>query len=322
MCSYSSSDFSDEESQAMKEDQRMHIPVVLFAYKRLDTLRVTLDSLRKNNVGLLIVYSDAAKSEADVHAVNEVRELISQIDWCDTELHFAERNKGLGQSIKDGLDSVFSRFEAAIVCEDDLEFVEGTLKYLAMALAHYANDRRVMSVTGYTNANITPGDVGSDPYFDGRFECWLWGTWRRVWKDMQSHTALEMMNIVKDRGEDPYAWGGDLPYMAKTELRGNIWAVRMCYLHIMNHGLCLRPPWSMVNHIGWGDGSTNCCAKNWEYNGVLKNAPPIPAVWPEPLVNNGTSRLNRMMYKRPWADVFPRMVPLARRWLRRMGIKA
>lgn len=305
----------------MKDNKRIAIPVVLFAYKRIDTLRVTLDSLRKNNVGLLIVYSDAAKSEADSHAVCEVRALLSKIDWCDTELHFAEQNKGLGQSIKDGLDNVFSRFEAAIVCEDDLEFVEGTLEYLSSALRHYADDNKVMSVTGYTNANITPADVGSNPYFDGRFECWLWGTWRRVWKDMQSHTALEMMNIVKDRGEDPYAWGGDLPYMAKTELRSNIWAVRMCYLHIMNHGLCLRPPWSMVNHIGWGDGSTNCCARNWEFNGVLKDSPPIPSAWPEPKANPECQLLDCKMYKRPWSDVFPRAVPLARKVLRIFGIR-
>ena len=298
-----------------------HIPVVLFVYKRTDTLRVTLESLRKNKVRLLIVYSDAAKIEDDRLAVDEVRKMVAQIDWCETELHFAESNKGLGRSIREGLDDVFSRFEAAVVCEDDLEFVEGTLDYLTHALTHYADDCKVMSVTGYTNANITPGDVGVNPYFDGRFECWLWGTWRRVWKEMKSRTALEMMNMVKERGEDPYAWGGDLPYMAKTELRSNIWAVRMCYLHILNHGLCLRPPWSMVNHIGWGDGSTNCCAKNWEYNGALKVAPPIPEVWPDPVINLQCSRLNRKMYKRPWVDVFPMAAPIARRLLRGMGIK-
>lgn len=297
------------------------IPVVLFVYKRSNTLRVTLESLRRNNVGLLVVYSDAPKSDADTAAVENVRKMISEIDWCTTELHFADANKGLGKSIKDGLSEVFSRFEAAIVCEDDLEFVEGTLDYLSSALEHYADDHRVMSVTGYTNVRITPGDVKDAPYFDGRFECWLWGTWRRVWEKMKLHTALEMMNMVKDRGEDPYYWGGDLPYMAKTEERSNIWAVRMCYLHILNHGLCLRPPWSMVNHIGWGDGSTNCCAKSWEYNGDMNRAPSIPPAWPEPIVNPLCHSLDTKMYKRPWSDMFPRAVPVIRRMLRLVGVK-
>ena len=297
-----------------------HIPVVLFVYKRTDTLRVTLDSLRKNNVGLLIVYSDAAKTEADVPAVESVRKMVSEIDWCNRECHFAESNKGLGQSIKEGLAEVFSRFEAAIICEDDLEFVEGTIDYMSRALEHYADDSMVMSVTGYTNARITPSDVTVEPYFDGRFECWLWGTWRRVWQGMD-RTALDMMNEVKARGEDPYYWGGDLPYMAKTELANNIWAVRMCYLHILYHGLCLRPPWSMVNHIGWGNGSTNCCAKNWEYNGVLRNAPMLPNTWPVPAVNSMCHLLDCKMYKRPWSDVFPRVVPAVRKALRLLGVK-
>ena len=200
----------------MSLPQKTEVPVVLFVYKRRDTLSVTLESLRKNKVGLLIVYSDAAKSESDRQAVDEVRKMVSQIDWCETELHFADKNKGLGQSIRDGLDAVFSRFEAAIVCEDDLEFVEGTLDYLTQALFHYADDCKVMSVTGYTNANITPDDVGTNPYFDGRFECWLWGTWRRVWKEMKLHTALEMMNMVKERGEDPYAWAPILEPLSKS----------------------------------------------------------------------------------------------------------
>jgi hypothetical protein len=279
-------------------------------------LRVTLDSLKRNNVELLIVYSDAAKCEADASAVAEVREMISEIDWCTTELHFAESNKGLGASIKEGLSEVFLNHEAAIVCEDDLEFVEGTVAYLSQALEYYIDDRRVMSVTGYTNVHITPDDVTNVPYFDGRFECWLWGTWRREWNKIKEYTALEMINIIKARGDDPYYWGGDLPYMAKIEESRNIWAVRMCYLHIINNGLCLRPPWSMVNHIGWGDGSTNCCSKNWEYNGVLKKVPPIPDVWPEPIVNPQCHRLNRKMYKRPWSDVFPRAVPVIRKILR------
>ena len=301
-------------------DKNEIIPVVLFVYKRTGTLRVTLESLRKNKPALLIVYSDAAKSSDDEQAVANVRRMVSEIDWCAKELYFSSANKGLGKSIKEGLAEVFSRFEAAIVCEDDLEFVEGTLEYMSCALRHYANDEKVMSVTGYTNRCITPDDVTDQPYFDGRFECWLWGTWRRVWDGMSKQTALEMMSKLEEQGKDPYFWGGDLPYMAKTEIRSNIWAVRMCYLHILNNGLCMRPPWSMVNHIGWGDGSTNACQMNWEYNGELRSAPLLPKAWPDPILNLQCATLHRKMYKRPWVDIFPRIVPIVRKILRILKI--
>ena len=302
-------------------DKTKIIPVVLFVYKRTDTLRVTLESLRRNKPVFLIVYSDAAKSPDDEQSVANVRRMVSEIDWCEKELHFSSENKGLGKSIKEGLSEVFSRFEAAIVCEDDLEFVEGTLEYMSRALEHYANDEKVMSVTGYTNSRITPDDVVDQPYFDGRFECWLWGTWRRVWDGMSKQTALEMMNQLKEQGENPYFWGGDLPYMAKTEIRSNIWAVRMCYLHILNKGLVVRPPWSMVNHIGWGDGATNGSAKEIWFNGRLLDAPKVPSVWPEAIINKKCAALHRESLPRPWSDIFPISVLVIRKLLKMVGVK-
>lgn len=296
------------------------VPVILFVYKRTDTLAVTLASLKRNHVRQLIVYADAAKTEKDAEGVAAVRKMVSEIDWCETELHFRDHNVGLGVNIKDGVSRALEKHEAVIVCEDDLDFVEGTIDYMSAALEHYANDERVMSVTGWTNKEITPKDVGTMPYFDGRAECWLWGTWRRVWKGMSEMTAEEMMRKVSARGESPYRWGGDLPYMAKTELKSNIWAVRLVYLHILHQGYCLRPPWSMVNHIGWGSGATNVAGRNWEDNGELQPAPPIPAAWPEPILNPACEVLHRKVYVRPWSDVFPRLVPVVRTVLKFCGV--
>ena len=296
-------------------------PVVLFVFKRTDTLSVTLDCLRRNRVRQLIVYADAARSEDDSSAVEAVRQMVRAIDWCDVELHFREKNVGLGVNIRDGVSEALTRYDSVIVCEDDLEFVEGTLDYMSAALERYASDPRVMSVTGWTNAKLTPGDVGVRPYFDGRAECWLWGTWRRVWDKMSEMTAEELMNRIIARGERPYKWGGDLPIMARMELTRNIWAVRFVYLHVFYGGLCLRPPWSMVNHIGWGNGATNVCERNWEYNGKLRSAPPIPQEWPEPILNPRCEALDLKMYPRPWCEIFPRLVPVVRKVLSKIGIR-
>jgi hypothetical protein len=142
-----------------------------------------------------------------------------------------------------------------------------------------------------------------------------------VWNHFGDFSASELVEKIRMRGEDPYGWGGDLPYMAKMEIKGNIWAVRMCYLHIYEHGLVLRPPWSMVNHIGWGDGATNACAKNWEYNGELCPAPSVPEFWPKPVLDPQCAVLNRKMYRRPWIDVFPRLIPIVRSVCRILKIK-
>lgn len=296
------------------------IPAILFVYKRIDTLKKTLSCLKANKIPLLIIYSDGAKGPLDAPDVESVRALISQIDWCQTEIHCRKTNLGLGRNIMLGVTETLENFDCCLVFEDDLIFVPGTYDYLCAALEHYKDDPRVYSVTGWTNKCITPPSVSNKPYFDGRAECMTWGVWRRSWQGMTSETALEKMNRAKADGIDPYLYGGDLPYMAKTEQIRNIWAVRLVYHHIVNHGLCLRPPWSMVNHIGWGLDSSNAAIKNWEDNGELMPAPVIPQTWPEPTEEPGCASLIRKMYKRPWVDVFPRLVPVVRRVLKALRI--
>lgn len=85
----------------------------------------------------------------------------------------------------------------------------------------------------------------------------------------------------------------DLPGMAEVELQRNIWVVRFLYWHILNRGLCLRPPWSMVEHIGFDAGATNAKAESWIKNPPLKPSPPIPAEWPGPVEHLACSRLHQ-----------------------------
>ncbi len=125
----------------------------------------------------------------------------------------------------------------AIIFEDDLICVSGTYDYLCAALEHYRDDHRVMSVTGWTHPLVTPTGVTDQPYFDGRAECWVWGTWARAWEGMLDHDALSLMVMCEKNGIDIFRYGTDLTKMAKVELKQNIWAVRFLYWHIFNHGL-------------------------------------------------------------------------------------
>jgi hypothetical protein len=259
----------------------LDIPVILFAYARPDHLRRTLDCLRVNRVSLIYAFSDGPRTSDKESAVAEVRRILRAIDWCEVVICEREVNLGLGRSILAGVTEVFSRHEAAIIFEDDLVCVPGTYAYLCAALEHFQNNPRVMSVTGWTHPLVTPSDITDQPYFDGRAECWVWGTWARAWKGMETD-AKTLMGKCRAQGIDVYGYGADLVEMAETELWQNIWAVRLLYWHILNRGLCLRPPWSMVEHIGFDEQATNAFGANKWANLPLKPSPPIPLRWPEP----------------------------------------
>ena len=270
------------------------IPIVLFTYARPDLLRQTLDCLRENQVPFLYAFSDGPRTPDKVPAVTQVRNMLRGIDWCEVVLCERETNLGLGRSILIGVTEVLVKHDAAIIFEDDLICVPGTYDYLCAALDQYHDDDRVMSVTGWTHPLVTPGDVTDLPYFDGRAECWVWGTWARAWHGMEID-AKTLMERCEGRGIDIYRYGADLVNMANAELHRNTWAVRLLYLHILNKGLCLRPPWSMVEHIGFDADATNASNESWIKNPPLKPCPPILPQWPEPVENAECARLHQKM---------------------------
>jgi hypothetical protein len=270
------------------------IPCILFVYARPDHLRRTLDCLRENQVPLIYAFSDGPRKLDNAPAVAQVREMLRAIDWCDVVIRERETNLGLGQSILLGVTEVMKKHEMAIIFEDDLICVPGTYRYLCAALQHYRDIPGVMSVTGWTHPRVTPADVTDQPYFDGRAECWIWGTWARAWQGMETD-AKTLMKQCESQGIDIYGYGADLVAMAKMELRQNIWAVRFLYWHILNRGLCLRPPWSMVEHIGFDANATNAKTELWLKSFPLSYCPPIPLYWPEPIENPMCGQLHQMV---------------------------
>jgi putative methyltransferase (TIGR04325 family) len=265
-------------------------PVILFTYARPNHLKKTLACLRENNVPLIYAFSDGPKGLQDEPHVSIVREILHQIDWCDIHIIERQTNLGLGKSVITGVNEILSKFETIIVFEDDIICVPGTYQYLSTALKQYADDPRVMSVTGWTHPLITPDDITDQPYFDGRAECWSWGIWRRAWQGME-FDALELMKKCEEKGLDKCQYGADLPFYAVNENKMNIWAVRLLYNHILKKGLCLRPPWSMVENIGCDTQGTNTKTPNIWKNPSLTGCPPIPKKWPKPIENKSCSIL-------------------------------
>ena len=257
---------------------RATIPVILFAYARPDHLARTLASLRANAVPRLIAYADGPKGDADAMRVATVRTLLRGIDWCDARIVERPHNLGLGRNVLAGVSEVAAQDAAFVVWEDDLVAMPGAYAWVCAALQRYAGDPRVMSVTAWTHPRVTPRDAGSAPYFDARGECWVWGAWARSWLGVAEETALQKLAALPD----PAAYGADLPIMAEREQAQNIWAVRWLYHHLQHRGLCVRPPWSMVEHIGFDPLATNAASATAWANPPLRPPPPIPAAWPQP----------------------------------------
>lgn len=257
------------------------VPVVLFAYARPWHLRRTLDALRANDIPLLYVYCDGPKDSGDDDNVAAVREMVAAIDWCETRITCRDLNLGLGTSIRTGVSEVLARHEMVVVFEDDIVCVPGTYAYLVAALRRYRHDPRVMSVSAWTHPAVRPPVPPDQAYFDGRFSCWGWGSWRRAWVGMDK-SARRLMWECRLRLMDVYRYGGDLAGMAREETLKNVWAVRFAFLHQRRGGLCFHPPWSLSAHVGFDATAMNAREANTWAMALPDKTPPQPDPWPEP----------------------------------------
>jgi hypothetical protein len=258
------------------------IPVALFAYARPTHLRVTLDSLERNHVPRIYAFSDGPRTPALAAAVAEVRTMLRAVRWCEIVLCERATNLGLGTSVVDGVTRVLDRHPEVIVFEDDFFCVPGTYEYLCAALDHYRDDPRVLSVSAWTHPRVTPAGLAGQPFFSMRSNIWVWGTWARAWHGME-RSARSWMRECRGRGIDVYRYGADLPVHGEIETDRNTWGARFIYLHFLRNGLCLCPPHSMAENIGFDAAATNTSHDDGWSNGTLAPAPSIPAHWPEPV---------------------------------------
>ncbi|MGZ5253575.1 MAG: glycosyltransferase [Flavitalea sp.] len=237
-------------------------PVVVFCYKRIDTLRKTIEALKENPEAAqthLIVFSDGPKKEADHLSVAMVRDYIHHLDgFRMITTYFSETNKGLANSIIEGVTLVFQKYDRVIVLEDDLVTSNNFLSYMNQALDFYEFNNRIFSISGYTSI-IKNGDA-SKVYFTKRASSWGWATWRKRWNfiDWEVKDYVDFYIDAKSRKEFN-RMGSDLSGMLDKQMSGKInsWAIRWCYHQFKQDLYTVFPQVSKVRNIGFNPEGTH-----------------------------------------------------------------
>jgi len=243
----------------------MKTGIILFVYNRPEHTREMLKGLQRNNISKLYIFSDGIKDGKDKNSVGKVRNLIDSIDWCETEIIKNERNKGLANSIVDGINYVLERHERIIVLEDDCIPSDDFIAFMEKCFDKYENNGKVMNVTGYSLPITIPDNYPCDVYFSYRSSSWGWGTWRRAWKyfDRNKSILAEIEKSSNLRKKINRA-GEDLIPMLKNQINGklNSWAVFWSINIIKNNGVCVNPVKSKIQNTGHDGTGTHCGANN------------------------------------------------------------
>ena len=168
-------------------DTTYDVPIVLFVFKRLETVQMIVEQIRKARPKTIYVFADGARPDVsgEEENVSEVRNYIENaIDWdCDKRIFFSKTNKGCDKNIRDGLDRVFSEQPRAVVFEDDAVPITEFFQYCNELLDKYENDKRIQYIAGF-NA-IGDNEIIKDDYTFGQTApmSGAFATWADRWNN-------------------------------------------------------------------------------------------------------------------------------------------
>lgn len=249
-------------------------PIALFVYNRPDHLRKTIKFLSNNIFSKnseLYIFSDYAKNQAEIEAVNQVRKICFKIkNFKKVNLINRPYNYGLAKNIERGTSYILKYHDKVIVLEDDLLTDKYFLKYMNFYLEKFKNYKNIISIHGYLypiKKNLTK------PFFLKGADCWGWATWKRGWKIYEKNTSLLIKKISNKKKINEFNFYNTYNYfrlLKKNQKNFKSWAVNWYASAFLKNKLTLYPPYSLVKNIG-NDGSGINNPKTQKYNVKLKN---------------------------------------------------
>jgi len=279
-------------------------PIVLFVYNRPWHAEQTLNALSKNDLSeqsMLYIYADGPKPNAtdeQLEKIKQVRELIKSKQWCK-EVHIVESdiNKGLANSIIDGVTDVVNKHGKIIVLEDDIITSPYFLKYMNDGLNIYENEEKVISIHAH-QFPISPIGL-PDTFFIKGASCQGWATWDSRWSVFEKDTNKLLNHIIDNNMQYEFEINGTYPFiqMLKDQINGKVdsWAIRWHASAFINNKYTLYPNKSIIYNIGFDNSGTHCGSVDKFNNKAWNSSKPI-IIEKILIIENNKVALKRWIY--------------------------
>lgn len=265
-------------------------PIILFVYNRPWHTRLALSALKQNELAdqsVVYIYADGPKENAtdeDLNRIEEVRRLIKSELWCKSvSIIESEKNRGLANSIIDGVTKTLKKHGKAIVLEDDIVTSKQFLPFLNGALDYYEEEEIVFGISGFTYPSGTPlTETHCLP-----IGCsWGWATWESRWEKV-SMDAVYLEKKISEKKLQPSFNFGNYPFyeMLNDQIEGrvNSWAIRFYASMFLNNGLFVYPKNSLVKNIGFGAEGSHTTMPDDFFDKVSNEK--VEIIFKEPVIN-------------------------------------
>ena len=212
--------------------------VAIFLYNRPEYLDLQLPAIQELGPGQIYVFIDGPESNiATKSAQTEIsqRLALATSDGYNLIIRHRKDNLGTRQSIKAGLDEVFSREEFCIVLEDDCIPTEAFGEYVTSIRSQVEGDKELR--IGTISGNYF-GSTRLGPHLSKFPRTWGWATWSHAWKECDP-----TINLDKEGLEEALDWALGKSLFLKPQKRH--WRKR--YLEALEDRTMWDAQWTVHN---------------------------------------------------------------------------
>lgn len=264
-------------------------------WKRPELTRRLLDKLREARVGPIYVTGDAPREgvPGEVKLVEETRDVVAQASrFVPIYSNFAQRHRGLQQSVVGGIDWFFQSENEGIILEDDVSPEDAFFPFLCAGLEQFRNQNRVSQIGGMNYA-AGLGQESDQMYFSVFQHIWGFGTWKNRWigfAEFLSTGTVSLDSIRRAYPEMPTSFHRHWRSRVGSELSGrtDTWASSWNYFCAARKRISVVPPVSLVANIGFRSDATNS-----------RRIPLISGYPPEPTSNQRALSVDSALPLRP-----------------------
>ncbi|MDZ4154489.1 MAG: nucleotide-diphospho-sugar transferase [Methylicorpusculum sp.] len=249
---------------------------MFLVFNRPDVTAQVFAAIRQAKPPRLYVAADGPRDGRpdEAERVARAREIATAVDWpCEVKTLFRDKNLGCKHAVSSAITWFFEQEEQGIILEDDCLPHLNFFSYCERVLNQYANDKRVMAITG---DNFQVGQLRGDAsyYFSLYNHVWGWASWRRAWScydvDMCFWPEWKKTNDWKQLCKDPVArryWQKIFDSMYRREI--DTWDYQWTASIWYHGGLTATPNVNLVSNIGFGPDSTHTTAIDSPLAGML-----------------------------------------------------
>lgn len=240
-------------------------PILLIVFNRPELTRQSFEQIRKAKPSQLFLAADGPRKEipSDEELCRETRKIVENVDWnCQVQSRFLDENEGCGRAVAGAITWFFENVESGIILEDDCVAEPSFFPYCSELLEHYADDKRVMHISGFNRFPLFNTSDCSSYFFSKIGSIWGWATWRRAWQHYDINIGLRSHEFQHQLASYffpfvDFAESRIVEVKKSAVGRNHTWDYQWGVSRFLNSGLSIVPDVNLISNIGFGPTATH-----------------------------------------------------------------